>query len=481
MIGVITAAGFGVRLHPNTTRIQKSLLEIDGEPILKRNISIMRDQMGIELIYILVGYKKEQVTSMFGDGKKLNVQIKYIDVGNVNKGLANGVLQLKKYVKENFCLILGDEVYLDSNHHELLDFNNSEYSAVCAVKEVNHSFVIRKNYSVEIKEGRIISLLEKPDEIKNNYLGCGTYLFNPSIFDYISSNPVSIKSGRIELVDVIDTIAAKNNIVLPFMLSGEYINVNNVDDYNAANYMIRTINFNKKRISLIIPAYNEESSIGYVIDEFKDKVDEIIVVNNNSIDRTKEISESKGVKVLTKKYKGYGDALKSGMKNATGDIFVLVEADGSFFVRDLNKILEYMKDADMVLGTRTTKQMIEQAANMNFSLRIGNLIFAKLIELLWLYKSEPRLTDVGCTYRAIWKEVFYDIRDSLKGVGPEFSPEMIIEAMRYNKRIIEIPVTYSGRKGGKSKFSDSLLANIRTASRMLKLILEKKISDVLNK
>ena len=70
MIGVITAAGFGVRLHPNTTRIQKSLLEIDGEPILKRNISIMRDQMGIELIYILVGYKKEQVTSMFGNGKK---------------------------------------------------------------------------------------------------------------------------------------------------------------------------------------------------------------------------------------------------------------------------------------------------------------------------------------------------------------------------------------------------------------------------
>ena len=118
---------------------------------------------------------------------------------------------------------------------------------------------------------------------------------------------------------------------------------------------------------------------------------------------------------------------------------------------------------------------------MDVKSRIGNLIFAKLIELLWLYKSEPRLTDVGCTYRAIWKEVFYDIRDSLKGVGPEFSPEMIIEAMRYNKRIIEIPVTYSGRKGGESKFSDSLLANIRTASRMLKLILEKKISDVLNK
>ena len=480
MIGVITAAGRGIRLHPNTRQLQKSLLEVDGEPILKRNILIMRDQMGINDIYILVGYKKQQVISLLGDGKDLNVKLIYLDVGNIDKGLANGILQIQNHFRDDFCLMLGDEVYHDSNHHELSDLLDKDFSVICAVKEVKHSHVIKKNYSVDIKDGRIISLVEKPDEIRNNYLGCGTFLFKPSIFEHIRSTPASIKSGRIELIDVINSISTENSPVLPFMLKGEYINVNNIDDYNAANHMLRATNFNKKRVSLIIPAYNEESSIGYVLDEFKDNVDEILVINNNSADRTKEISEARGVKVLTGKYKGYGDALKFGMDNASGDIFILVEADGSFFVRDLGKILEYMKDADMVLGTRTTKQMIEQAANMNTLLRIGNIIVAKFIELLWLYKSEPRLTDVGCTYRAIWRLVYYDIRDSLQGEGPEFSPEMIIEAMRYNKRIIEIPVTYSGRIGGESKFSASMLANIKTALKMLKLILQKKFSDIFN-
>jgi dTDP-glucose pyrophosphorylase len=478
MLGVITAAGRGIRLHPNSKRLQKCLLEVDGKSILQRNISIMRNQMGIEVIYILVGYKKEQITKMLGDGKGLDVQLKYVDVGDVSKGLANGILQLEKHIKDDFCLMLGDEVYHDSNHHELPGFLDRNFSVVCAVKEERHSYIIKKNYSVDIKNDRIISLVEKPDDIKNKYLGCGTYLFKPSIFQHIRSASISTENGGVELTDVIDSIDAKNGPVLPFTLKGDYINVNNIDDYNAANYMLRTINFNKKRVSLIIPAYNEEYSIGYVIDEFIDRVDEILVINNNSADKTKEISEAKGVKVFTGDYKGYGDALKFGMENATGDIFVLVEADGSFFARDLGKILEYMKDADMVLGTRTTKQMIEQAANMNLLLRIGNLVVAKFIELLWLYKSEPRLTDVGCTYRAIWKLVYYDIRDSLRGVGPEFSPEMIIEAMRYNKRIIEIPVTYSGRLGGESKFSANMLANFITALRMLKLIMQKKILDI---
>ena len=66
---------------------------------MKRNILIMRDQMGIEVIYILVGYKKEQIIRMLGDGKGLGVQLKYVDVGDVNKGLAIGILQLEKHIQ----------------------------------------------------------------------------------------------------------------------------------------------------------------------------------------------------------------------------------------------------------------------------------------------------------------------------------------------------------------------------------------------
>lgn len=481
LVGLIPAAGKGLRLYPYTDTMPKTLLNVDGVPIMQRNIILMRDALGIRKIHVIVGHMKEEIIRRFGDGKPLGVDLNYIETHAIEKGLADGILLAEKYIKGDFCVILGDEVYHDSNHGELAKFIGKDYSAVCAIKEVKHPHVIKKNYSVELRDGAIVALVEKPEVIRNNLLGCGTYLFRQEIFDYIRKTPVSPRSKRIELIDTIDLLARENNRVFPFMLKGEYMNINNIDDYNSANYMLRSVNFSKKTISLIIPAYNEESSIGYVVDDFKGRVNEILVVNNNSQDMTEKIAREKGARVLTGSFKGYGDALRAGMENATGDIFILTEADGSFFARDLGKIMEYLKDADMVLGTRTTKQMIEQAANMNFLLRWGNVVVAKLIEFLWLYKNEPRLTDVGCTYRGIWNPVYREMRDSLIGCGPEFAPEMIIEAMHHNKRIIEIPITYSGRLGGESKFSKSIFANARTAGKMLKLIIYKKGLDILER
>ncbi len=480
--GLIPAAGKGLRLYPYTHRTPKSLLNVDGIPILERNIALMRDALGIRDICIIVGHKKSDIVERFGAGGEFGVNIDYVEVADIEKGLAEGILLAESYFQEGaFCVILGDEIYHNSNHNDLLEMLDLDFSAVCTIKEVKHNYIIKKNYSVEINNGLITSLTEKPEEVKNNFLGCGTYLFKPEIFQHIKSTPVSPKSKRIELVDVINLMASEGKMVRPFMLSGNYINVNTIDDYNAANYMLRSVNFKDKKISLIIPAYNEESSIGQVIDDFAGKVDEIVVANNNSRDDTERIAKEKGAMVFSGSFKGYGDALKFGMDNAQGDILILTEADGSFFSRDLGKILEYLKDCDMTLGTRTTKQLIEQAANMNFILRWGNVVVAKLIEVLWLYSNEPRLTDVGCTYRGIWKSAYREMRDSLKGTGPEFSPEMIVEAIRHNKRIIEIPITYSGRIGGKSKLSGNIVANVNTALRMLRLIFWKKTADILQK
>lgn len=272
--------------------------------------------------------------------------------------------------------------------------------------------------------------------------------------------------------------AKESNKVHPFFLEGGYANVNNLDDFNYANYILRCEDFDTKKISLIIPAYNEAESIKYVIDDFKGKVNEIIVVDNNSVDGTASIARQQGATVYTKSFKGYGEAIRFGMETAGGAILILTEADGSFKSRDMGKILEYLKDADMVVGTRTTKQMIEQAANMGFLLRWGNVIVAKLIELLWWRNHQPRLTDVGCTYRGIWKQVYQKIKDNLKADGPEFSPEMMIELMIFNMRIIEIPVTYHGRLAGESKFSKNLFGIIKTALRMLRLIIYKRLNTM---
>lgn len=478
LVGLILAAGKGTRLYPISKKIPKVLFEIDGHPLLLRNIELMRDKLKIKKIFIIVGYGKEQIMNRLGDGGRFGITIEYIYNSQVQKGLAGGILLAKKYINSPFCVILGDELYYKSNHSELLTWLERDFIAVCGIKRMADPHLIKKNYAVEIHNGKIFSLIEKPDIITNDYLGCGTYLFNPKIFDYIQITPISKKTQKIEIADTINIAAREEGKVYPFFLEGEYINVNNLDDLNYANYALRCEDFDKRKVSLIIPAYNEAESIKYVIDDFRGKVDEIVVIDNNSLDDTARIARERGAIVYTDTFKGYGEALRFGIEKASGDMLILTEADGSLKSRDLGKILEYLKDADMVIGTRTTKQMIEQGANMSLLLRLGNLILAKLIELLWFKRHQPRLTDVGCTYRGIWKEAYYKIKDNLKANGPEFSPEMMIELMNFNMRIIEIPVTYHGRLAGTSKFSKNLFATIKTGIRMLKLIIYKKLKMI---
>ena len=181
-----------------------------------------------------------------------------------------------------------------------------------------------------------------------------------------------------------------------------------------------------------------------------------------------------GPRCFPKPLAGYGDALRYGLEQATGDILVLVEADHSFRAKDLGKILEYMKDADMVMGTRTTRQMVEQGTNMVGIVRWANVLVGKFIEALW-WAQEPRFTDVGCTYRAIWRDVYERIRPNLVGIGPEFAPEMMIEVLRMRRRVVEVPVSYYARIGGESKHSGNYYQLAKTASKMLKLVLQKRL------
>jgi len=132
-----------------------------------------------------------------------------------------------------------------------------------------------------------------------------------------------------------------------------------------------------------------------------------------------------------------------------------------------------MKDADMVIGTRTTREMIEQGTNMHGIVRWANVIVGKFIEALW-WDQEPRFTDVGCTYRAIWRDVYEKVRPRLVGKGPEFSPELMIEVLRERKRVVEIPVSYYARAGGESKHSAGFWQLAKTATKMLRMIVRKR-------
>lgn len=473
-IAVIPAAGRGVRLDPYTENTPKVLFEIGGVSLIERNLRILKEKVKVKKVYIILGHLGDGIKEQCGNGEKYGLKIEYIICTEVQKGLAHGLLLLKDKITQPFVVLLGDELYLKSNHEKLLSFDNTPFDAVCGFRLTGDLSQIKQNYSLTIENNKIISLTEKPEESNNNNLGCGTFIFTPAIFSHIETTPISEKSHRVELIDTINHIAQKGGNVLPLQLEGEYKNINFSKDYIAATYLHRKYHFQEYKTSLVIPAYNEEISIGFVIDEFKGLVDEIIVAASFSDDKTVEIARQKADLVIVDNFKGYGDALRAGMAATTGDIIILVEADASFTPDDLPKFFSYLRDADMVIGTRTTKQMIQQGANMDLVIRVGNALAAKVLQVLWL-SQEPRFTDLGCTYRAIWRDCYNVIKKDLTADGPEFSPEMMVEVMKAKRMVIEIPVTYRPRIGGESKHSHNKLSIMKTGIKMLTLILRKFI------
>ena len=470
---LIPAAGRGARAYPKTSYMPKVLLEIDGKPLIQRNIEILRDQLGIEDIVVIIGYKGEQVRAALGTGAELSVRLRYVECLEVERGLAAGIMLARPYLEKPFITLLGDELYLESNHHELADIAAQPFDAVCGIMPASEREQIRRNYSVSVEDGSIRQLIEKPTQVDNRLLGCGTYVFTPTIFGAIETTPPSTRSGRVELTDAINTLTP-NGGVKPFFLRGRYFNINSVDEYNYANYVARAARMPVCRVSVVIPAYNEEESIDTVVRDFRERVDEVFVVDNSSRDRTAEVARDAGARVETVQLRGYGDTIRYGLDNASGDILVVTEADHSFRARDLGKLLEYLKDADMVVGTRTTRQLVEQGTNMRGPVRLGNIVVAKLLEVLW-WSRVARFTDVGCTFRALWRDAYWRMRPLLEGVGPELSPEMMVAALMTRQRVLEVPVSYHQRIAGESKHSANYLKIARTASRMLLGIARKRL------
>jgi len=155
-----------------------------------------------------------------------------------------------------------------------------------------------------------------------------------------------------------------------------------------------------KKVSVIFPTYNEKESIkDAILDFFATKlVDEIVIVNNNAAPGTDEEVKKTKARLVYEKKQGYGFAIQKGFREAKGDIIIVSEPDGTFIGRDIEKFLAYHTDGfEVVFGTRTTKGLIWEGANMGFLLKWGNILVAKMIELFFLSRSQ--LTDVGCTMK----------------------------------------------------------------------------------
>ena len=232
--------------------------------------------------------------------------------------------------------------------------------------------------------------------------------------------------------------------------------------------------YGSRTISVVFPAYNEAPNVSAAIADFLATgfVDELVVVDNNSIDGTGDAAREAGARVVQEASQGYGHALRRGLREARGDLVILAEPDGTFVGRDLLKLLAYADDFDMVCGTRTTRELVWEEANMGWFLRIGNVVVAKMIQVLY---GGPSLTDCGCTLRLTHRKVLLPMLDALTVGGSHFLPEMVIVGLQQKLRIIEVPVNYRGRVGD-SKITGTIRGTLRTGFRMIGLILRFRLS-----
>lgn len=221
----------------------------------------------------------------------------------------------------------------------------------------------------------------------------------------------------------------------------------------------------KLRTRIVIPAHNEEPSIGLVLDEVpRDLVEEVIVVDNASSDRTAEVARAHGATVVHEPEPGYGAACLRGIAHAAEDtdVIVILDGDHSDFPEDLGGILAPIAAgaADFVVGSRVLGGAEKGALPWNQ--RGGNWLACYLIRILY----RQRFTDMG-PFRAIRRGhlLGFGMRDRTFG----WNAEMQAKAIIHGARIVEVPVRYR-RRVGRSKISGTVKGTILAGTKIIATI-----------
>ncbi len=220
----------------------------------------------------------------------------------------------------------------------------------------------------------------------------------------------------------------------------------------------------KDRIVLIIPAQNEQDSIGKVLSEVPERVSERIVVDNASGDRTAEIAASLGATVLREDRKGYGYACLKGLDYLSKtsnppDIVVFMDGDYSDYPEDLDKITAPIEngEVDFVIGAR--RKELREKGSMTPQQVFGNWLATRLMSLLF----GARFTDLG-PFRAIRYDALLSLEMEDKTYG--WTVEMQLKALRHKLQYTEVPVRYKKRIGV-SKVSGTVKGTIFAGIKIL--------------
>ena len=216
-------------------------------------------------------------------------------------------------------------------------------------------------------------------------------------------------------------------------------------------------------ISVIIAALNEEAAIGKVIDAVpRDFVDEIVVVDNASTDRTAEVASAAGARVVNEAIRGYGRAFRAGLRSISSEceIVVLLDGDGSDYPEMMDRLVAPIieGEADFVIGSRTRGN--RESGSMNFHQVIAGYSIGFILRILYGVHS----TDMG-PFRAIRRDTLerLGLREETYG----WPLEMQMRAARARVRTMEVPVDYRRRAGGHSKIAGTVRGSVLAATRIL--------------
>src|SRR5579863_9417922 len=199
--------------------------------------------------------------------------------------------------------------------------------------------------------------------------------------------------------------------------------------------------YNGQSITVIIPCLNEEQGIRRVLEAMPEFVDEVIVVDNNSTDRTHEVASSLGAKVIHETVRGYGRSYKRGFTAATGDLIVTLDGDHSYPVDAISYLLEAFLHLNVDFLNASRFPVRDNNA-MSFKHKIGNLILSLAMSALYFRWVRDSQSGMWVFRRSILAGM------KLESDGMAFSEEVKIEALKSRRiRFAEISIQYTSRLG----------------------------------
>jgi hypothetical protein len=208
----------------------------------------------------------------------------------------------------------------------------------------------------------------------------------------------------------------------------------------------------RRRVTVALTAYNDEESIAGAVEDFlvHPLVERVIVVSNNSTDRTFERAEGAGAITFNEPAPGYGRCvyrcLQEAVRFEDTEFVVLCEGDSTFRAYDIEKLLAYAPHADIVNGTRTVEPLRQYLTQLSTFMYYGNLFVGKLLEAKHLGRGT--ITDVGTTYKLCRRESLTGLLPRLNpSVNLEFNAHFLDTALLHDLVLLECPITFHPRIG----------------------------------